>query len=43
MDKYGTSQALHLTTRADQEVSLESLAESCLCPPHMHHADYDMQ
>ena len=43
MGKYGTSQALHLTTQADQEVSLESPAESCFYPPHALHADYDMQ
>jgi len=43
MDKYGTSQALHLTTQADQEVSVESPAESYLYPPHVLHADYDMQ
>ena len=43
MDKYGTSQTLHLTTQGVQEVSLESPAESCLCPPHARHADYDMQ
>jgi hypothetical protein len=42
MDKYGTSQALHLTTQAGQEVGLLPQSPAS-AHPFARHADYDMQ